>query len=177
MSNGLILCYKDKILRLLKKELHILSIVISLFLGFFLINQAHAQRVIASKPIINTKDLGKKTALKDTIKADTLTKTVPDSLKKNNDLQTTVVYSSKDSTVMDTKNQVVYLYGDAKVTYGDVVLSADFIKLNWDKNEVFAQGTKDTVAQKTIGKPVFKQGGEPYDADEIKYNFKSRSRA
>jgi lipopolysaccharide export system protein LptA len=151
-----------------------LSVIISLFLGFFLINQAYAQRVIAGKPTIDTKNLGQRVALKDTIKADTLTKTVPDSLKKNNDLQTTVVYSSKDSTVMDTKNQVVYLYGDAKVTYGDVVLSADFIKLNWDKNEVFAQGTKDTVAKKTIGKPVFKQGGEPYDADEIKYNFKSR---
>ena len=173
MSNGLILC-KDKFLSLLKKELHILSIVISLFLGLFVLNQAHAQRIVKGTPTIDTKKLGKKIALKDTIKADTLTKTIPDSLKKNNDLQTTVVYSSKDSTVMDTKNQVVYLYGDAKVTYGDVVLSADFIKLNWDKSEVFAQGTKDTVAQKTIGKPVFKQGGEPYDADEIKYNFKSR---
>jgi lipopolysaccharide assembly outer membrane protein LptD (OstA) len=119
-----------------------LSIVISLFLGFFLLNQANGQRITTGKPTIDTKKLGQKLALKDTIKADTLTKTVPDSLKKNNDLQTTVVYSSKDSTVMDTKNQVVYLYGDAKVTYGDVVLSADFIKLNWDKNEVFAQGTR-----------------------------------
>ena len=166
--------HKDKILIQLKKELHILSIVISLFLEVFALNQANGQRVIASKPTIDTKNLGKKLPLKDTIRVDTLTKTVPDSLKKNNDLQTTVVYSSTDSTVMDTQNQVVYLYGDAKVTYGDVILEADFIKLNWDKNEVFAQGTKDTVANKTKGKPVFKQGGEPYDADEIKYNFKSR---
>jgi lipopolysaccharide assembly outer membrane protein LptD (OstA) len=89
-------------------------------------------------------------------------------------LQNTVVYAATDSTVMDTQNQVVYLYGEAKVTYGDVVLEADYIKLNWDKNEVFAKGTKDTVTNKTKGKPVFKQGGEPYDADEIKYNFKSR---
>ena len=144
MSNRLILYCKDKILRLLKKELHILSIVISLFLGFFLVNQAHGQRVIAGKPIINTKNLGKKVALKDTIKADTLTKTVPDSLKKNNDLQTTVVYSSTDSTVMDTKNQVVYLYGDAKVTYGDVILSADFIKLNWDKFKLKLENLQDS---------------------------------
>ena len=138
-----------------------MNIIISLFLGFFLINQANGQRVITGKPTINTKKLGKKGALKDNIKADTLTKTVPDSLKKNNDLQTTVVYSSTDSTVMDTKNQVVYLYGDAKVTYGDVVLSADFIKLNWDKNEVFAQGTKDTVAQKTIENPFLNKAVNP----------------
>jgi lipopolysaccharide assembly outer membrane protein LptD (OstA) len=95
-------------------------------------------------------------------------------LKTNNDLQNTVVYSATDSTIMDTQNQVVYLYGEAKVTYGDVVLEADFIKLNWDKNEVFAKGTKDTITNKTKGKPVFKQGGEPYDAEEIKYNFKSK---
>jgi lipopolysaccharide assembly outer membrane protein LptD (OstA) len=122
----------------------------------------------------NPKNIIPNITKKDTTRADSLTKAVPDSLKKNNDLQTTVVYSATDSTIMDTQNQVVYLYGDAKVTYGDVVLQADFIKLNWDKNEVFAKGTKDTVTNKTIGKPVFKQGGEPYDADEIKYNFKSR---
>jgi hypothetical protein len=168
------LWYKDKILIQLKKALHILSIVISLFLGIFALNQAHGQRITKGTPTIDTKNLGKKVSLKDTIKVDTLTKTVPDSLKNTNDLQNTVVYAAKDSTVMDTQNQVVYLYGEAKVTYGDIVLEADFIKLNWDKNEVFAQGTKDTVANKTKGKPVFKQGGEPYDADEIKYNFKSR---
>lgn len=111
---------------------------------------------------------------KDTIKANSLINAVPDSLKKNNDLQSTVIYSAEDSTIMDTQNQVVFLYGDAKVTYGDVILEADFIQLNWDKSEVFAKGTKDTATNKTKGKPVFKQGGEPYDANEIKYNFKSK---
>ena len=166
--------HKDKILTLLKKALHIFSIVISSLLWFLLINNAPAQRIVGGKSTRNAKNILPNITKKDTIKADSLNKAVPDSLKKNNDLQTTVVYSSTDSTVMDTQNQVVYLYGDAKVTYGDVVLQADFIQLNWDKNEVFAKGTKDTATNKTIGKPVFKQGGEPYDADEIKYNFKSR---
>jgi lipopolysaccharide assembly outer membrane protein LptD (OstA) len=129
---------------------------------------------VGGQAITNPKNIIPNISKRDTIRADSLIKTVPDTLKKNNDLQTSVVYSATDSTIMDTQNQVVYLYGDAKVTYGDVVLQADFIKLNWDKNEVFAKGTKDTVTNKTIGKPVFKQGGEPYDADEIKYNFKSR---
>jgi len=129
---------------------------------------------VGSEVIKKNQKVIPKITKKDTIKAGSLAKIIPDSLKKNNDLQNTVVYSATDSTVMDTQNQVVYLYGDAKVTYGDVVLQADFIKLNWEKNEVFAKGTKDTVTNKTIGKPVFKQGGEPYDANEIKYNFKSR---
>lgn len=103
-----------------------------------------------------------------------LAKSVPDSLKKESDLTTTVIYSAKDSTIMDTQNQVVYLYGDAKVTYGDVSLEANFIQLDWAKNVVFAQGTKDSTTNKIVGKPIFKQGGEPYDAEEIRYNFKSR---
>jgi lipopolysaccharide assembly outer membrane protein LptD (OstA) len=151
-----------------------LSIVISLLLGLLSTNYSSAQRVASGTFNTNTKNITLPIPKRDSIKADSITKVVPDSLKKNNDLQTTVVYSAKDSTVMDTKNQVVFLYGEAKVTYGDVVLEADYIKLNWDKNEVFATGTKDSLTNKTRGKPVFKQGGEPYDADEIKYNFKSR---
>ena len=166
--------HKDKILRLLKKALHIFSIVISSFLGLFVINLTHAQRIVGGEVTKGFKNITPNITKKDTVRIDSLTKAVPDSLKKNNDLQTTVVYSATDSTIMDTQNQVVYLYGDAKVTYGDVILEADFIQLNWDKNEVFAKGTKDTATNKTKGKPVFKQGGEPYDADEIKYNFKSR---
>ncbi|MEA5459430.1 putative LPS assembly protein LptD [Arcicella sp. LKC2W] len=151
-----------------------MSIVISLLLGLLSNNYTSAQRVASGTFNRNSKKITTAIPKRDTIRADSITKAVPDSLKKNNDLQTTVVYSAKDSTIMDTQNQIVLLYGDATVTYGDVVLEADFIKLNWDKNEVFATGTKDSLTNKIKGKPVFKQGGEPYDADEIKYNFKSR---
>jgi len=169
-----ILLHKDKIFRLLKKALHIFTIVISLFLGIFVVNNGKAQRIVGGQVISKPKNLKTSYPKNDTARVVSLTKSASDSLKKNNDLQTTVIYSATDSTIMDTQNQIVYLYGDAKVTYGDVILEADFIQLNWDKNEVFAKGTKDTSTNKTRGKPVFKQGGEPYDADEIKYNFKSR---
>lgn len=100
---------------------------------------------------------------------------VPDSLKKKSEsLETTVVYAAKDSTIMDTEKQIVYLYGEAKVTYGQISLEADFIQLNWDKNEVRAKGSYDSVAHKAIGEPVFKQGSDEYNAKEIKYNFKSK---
>lgn len=151
-----------------------MSIVISLLLGLLSINYSSAQRVASGTFNTSPKNITPSIPKRDTIKADSITKAIPDSLKKNNDLQTTVVYSAKDSTIMDAQNQVVFLYGDAKVTYGDVVLEADYIKLNWDKSEVFATGTKDTLNNRVKGKPVFKQGAEPYDADEIKYNFKSR---
>ncbi|MDI9862056.1 putative LPS assembly protein LptD [Flectobacillus roseus] len=101
-------------------------------------------------------------------------KTVPDSLKKQDELETTVQYTAQDSTIMDTEKQIVYLYGDAKVTYGNISLQADFIKLNWAINQVDANGTMDSTTKKVKGKPVFKQGNDEYNADEIKYNFKSR---
>jgi lipopolysaccharide assembly outer membrane protein LptD (OstA) len=103
-----------------------------------------------------------------------IVKSVPDSLKKEETLATTVVYSATDSTIMDTENQVVYLYGEGKVKYGDIVLEADYIKLNWKTNEVFARGTTDSTTKKEKGLPVFTQGADTYDSKEIRYNFKSR---
>ncbi|MBP6386098.1 MAG: LPS-assembly protein LptD [Pseudarcicella sp.] len=110
---------------------------------------------------------------KATIK-DTLVKNISDTLKKEQDITNTVVYSAKDSTIMDTEAQEVYLYGSANVTYGDVKLDADFIKLSWAKNEVYAKGMFDSTSNKLKGTPIFTQGGEPYDAEEIRYNFKSK---
>jgi lipopolysaccharide assembly outer membrane protein LptD (OstA) len=49
---------------------------------------------------------------------------------------------------MDTEKQIVYLYGDAKVTYGNISLQADFIKLNWAINQVDANGTMDSTTKK-----------------------------
>jgi lipopolysaccharide assembly outer membrane protein LptD (OstA) len=100
-----------------------------------------------------------------------------DSLNKSQDLQTTVYYSASDSTILDAANQVVYLYGKAKVKYGEIGLEANYIRLDWETNEVFAKGTYDSTTHKMDGLPVFTQGGDKYDSDEIRYNFKSKRAA
>ena len=97
-----------------------------------------------------------------------------DTLQDQSDIKTTVVYSAKDSTIMDPETQEIYLYGEAKVTYGQIELEADYIKLSWAINEVYARGTYDSTTKKTIGLPIFKDGGESYDTKEIRYNFKSK---
>lgn len=97
-----------------------------------------------------------------------------DSLSKTSDLETTVFYSAIDSTVLDAEKQVVNLYGGAKLKYGNIGLEADYIRLDWSKNEVFAKGTLDTVTKKIIGLPVFTQGQDKYDSEEVRYNFKSK---
>lgn len=112
------------------------------------------------------------------VKRDSVVSVIPDSLRsKGNDLQTTVDYSARDSTILDVDNETVYLYGDASVNYGDVQLKADFIKLNWGASEVFAHGLPDTtkkVGEPVSGKPIFSQGNEAYNTDTIRYNFKSK---
>ncbi|WP_147322793.1 putative LPS assembly protein LptD [Emticicia sp. C21] len=110
-------------------------------------------------------------------KQDTVKVVIPDSLKsKDSSLQSTVKYTAQDSTVMEVDGKTVHLYGQAKVTYGDIELEADYIRLDWGRNEIFAHGSPDTTKQgeKVKGKPIFSQSGDKYNTDTIRYNFKSR---
>ncbi len=112
------------------------------------------------------------------IKKDTVISVIPDSLKsKENQLSNTVEYTANDSTIMDVDGETVHLYGEASVVYGDIELKADYIQLNWGKNEVFAHGLPDTtksIANAVKGKPIFTQSGDNYNTDTIRYNFKSK---
>lgn len=109
---------------------------------------------------------------------DSIDFSIADSLvSAESELETTVEYTATDSTVMDVDGQNIYLYGNAQVDYGDIQLKADFIKLSWGTNEIFAHGMPDStrkVGEAVKGKPIFSQGGEVYNTDTIRYNFKSR---
>ena len=85
---------------------------------------------------------------------------------------TTVQYSSKDSS--QVSGQLVELWGDAEVIYGEISLKADYIKLNQATNEVFARGRYDSTAKKVVGSPIFKDRSEEYNTKEIRYNFKTK---
>lgn len=131
----------------------------------------------STKP--TTTQLPKKRSQNDLFKekVDTTRITIPDSLRsKDNSLETTVQYIAQDSTIMDVDGKTVHLYGQAKVTYGEIELEADYIRLDWGKSEVFAHGMPDSTkkGQKVKGKPIFKQQGDAYNTDTIRYNFKSR---
>lgn len=112
------------------------------------------------------------------VKRDTIVSVIPDSLRSDgNQLETTVDYSARDSTILDVASETVYLYGDAVVNYGDIELKAAFIKLSWGIGEVYAYGLPDStikVGEPVTGKPVFSQGNESYNTDTIRYNFQSK---
>ncbi|MBC8153895.1 MAG: LPS-assembly protein LptD [Bacteroidetes bacterium] len=100
--------------------------------------------------------------------------TAQDTTKADEAFATTVKYSSKDSSRFENATQTMELFGEAEVVYGQISLKADYIRLNYRTNEVYAKGRYDSTTKKTIGTPIFQDGGDKYDAKEIRYNFKSK---
>lgn len=115
----------------------------------------------------------------DTLATDTLqndtTQAAADSVivEPKGDIKTTIKYSAKDSIVSDVQNQIVRLYGDAQITYGEINLKAAEIEINWATNTLTANSVTDSLGEK-IGVPVFKDGAAEYETQSIEYNLKSR---
>ncbi|WP_194830997.1 putative LPS assembly protein LptD [Prolixibacter sp. SD074] len=109
---------------------------------------------------------------------------MPDSLSNNaqkeqkpsqqvQSIDAEITYTASDSLDFSITGKKVYMYGDAQVDYKDIELKADYIELNLDSSEVYAVGLPDSTG--TIqGKPNFKQGSEEFQADKIRYNFKTK---
>ena len=92
--------------------------------------------------------------------------------KKRDELEAPVIYQSKDSMVWQ-KNGNAYLYGDGQVNYQKIELKANEITIDLETSTVYAQGTTDSLGA-VKGKPVFADGGTPYESKTMSYNFKSR---
>jgi hypothetical protein len=89
------------------------------------------------------------------------------------DIETTINYSAKDSILANMNNQMVWLYGEAKIVYGDIELEADEIVIDYDAGTLTAHGTRDSLGNR-VGYPVFKNGAELYETKDIVYNFKTK---
>ena len=98
-----------------------------------------------------------------------------DTIKKESMLDSPVKYTSSDSTIVLFENgqQKVLLYKEASVTYGEIELTADFIEMNLQTREIFAQGLTDSSGV-TTGKPHFKDQNEEFDCETLRYNFKTQ---
>lgn len=87
------------------------------------------------------------------------------------DLDNVVDFVAKDSMVLRGQN-VAYMYGESKVTYGDIVLTANEIQMNMDSSIVYAVGTPDSLGKLT-GTPVFTDRSGEYASETMRYNFKT----
>jgi lipopolysaccharide assembly outer membrane protein LptD (OstA) len=101
--------------------------------------------------------------------------TIPlnDSLLLADDFKSKVSYYAEDSIVYDLDTGMVYLYGNAWMTYEDIRLEADFIDINFNTKVMSASGLPDSTGA-IAGKPLFKQGEDEFHSDQIRYNFSTK---
>jgi hypothetical protein len=97
-------------------------------------------------------------------------------IKDESGFDAEVIYQADDyiTMVQDTAgHNKVLMFKNADVKYKDIELKADYIELNKDSNIVYAIGKPDSTGQ-IVGKPVFTQGSDKFEADEIRYNFQTK---
>lgn len=87
-------------------------------------------------------------------------------------LKEKVVYAAADSLVFDVDAKKVYLYNQGSVTYGEILLTAGIICMDFGKNTVTAEPCNDSSGNK-VQYPHFKEDKE-FDAVKLSYNFKSK---
>ncbi len=93
-------------------------------------------------------------------------------IREKVDLDAPVNFESTDSVVMFGRD-LVFLYGDAQVTYGELKLDAAEVKVDMRTSDVYAMGRADSTGE-VIGTPVFEEKGTPYESETMSYNFKSK---
>ncbi|MDD3494599.1 MAG: putative LPS assembly protein LptD, partial [Dysgonamonadaceae bacterium] len=105
----------------------------------------------------------------DTIKADTI-KT--DTIKAEKEtLEAPVHYTATDSLVF-TKDNIVHLYGNADVKYGNIGIKGEYITLDLDSSIITATFGIDSLG-KEFGYPIFEENGTQYEMKKVSYNFKT----
>lgn len=109
----------------------------------------------------------------DTLRTDSLRADSLNAKKPKGDIETTINYSARDSIRASMDSQMVWLYGEAKIIYGEIELDADEIVIDYASNTLTAHGTRDSLGQR-VGYPVFKNGAELYETKDIIYNFKTK---
>lgn len=88
-------------------------------------------------------------------------------------LEAPVYYSADDSIIADVPNQIIRLYGNSKVNYEDIELTASIIEIDLKNKEVSAFYSLDSLGP-PIGKPIFKEGTEEIKCNQLKYNFETK---
>lgn len=95
-------------------------------------------------------------------------------MKNESGLETVVTIVANDSSKNEVNKNITHLYGGAKVKYGEFELAADYIRLDRNKNQVFASGIIDHN-EKYVGRPVIIFPNEPPVAvDSVLYNYEHK---
>jgi hypothetical protein len=95
------------------------------------------------------------------------------SIAKNKTIDARITYTSQDSMVI-TGNGVAHMYGSGELQYKSMGLKAEYIRVNMDSSLLYAQGVMDTIENEWVGKPVFSEGNDSYETEQISFNLKTQ---
>jgi lipopolysaccharide assembly outer membrane protein LptD (OstA) len=122
-----------------------LKFIKSIFIYFFaaiLIAVSIIGSLFAQQPVLRPDNAYPDTTLRSaSLKSDTVTKKI----NSKGSLTSKVTYGAVDSTIFDMKNNIVFLYGNARIKYEDFEIEADYIRLDQKNNSVFAKGRINPV--------------------------------
>ncbi len=154
------------------------TLVCLFFLSFFCFQILNGQ----VDTFLNTKPIPEKSVFvpqKDTIPSTTpetsASEATSDSAVKisENGLDAKVEIGAKDTMIFNNAENKMHLYGDAFVKYQGMELKAGYIVVDLDSNIAVAQTHIDSIG-KVAGKPVFTDGSQNFEANKMRYNFKSQ---
>ena len=69
---------------------------------------------------------------------------------------------------------VAFIHGSGDLKYKNMGLTAEYIRIHMDSSTIYAKGVYDTIDNEWIGKPIFSEGQDEYETDEITYNLKTQ---
>ena len=84
-----------------------------------------------------------------------------------------ITYKADDSIIVNIRQNKEILIGNAQIIYQNIEITADYIEIDFQKNEVYAKGLPDSTGN-ISGWPIFKEGADQFEANTIRYNFKTK---
>ncbi len=103
----------------------------------------------------------------DTLPADTAGR------KQKNFLEEIIQGKNRDSLYYDVRGKMVHIYEQGDVTYGNMNIKADYMRVSMDTKEILAYGKADTSAYGHT-RPEFTEAGSTYTMDTVTYNIDTK---
>ena len=109
----------------------------------------------------------------DTTGLDSITNIIESPERMESTFKSKVKYHADDSMMIDNQKNKAYLWGKAWVEYEEIKLDADYLEVDFIKNEVIAKGLPDSAGT-LQNMPIFNEKGQEYKSREMVYNFQTR---
>ena len=93
---------------------------------------------------------------------------------KKYDIDTIVFAEAKDSIFFNIRDKKMFIFGNGELKYRQTEIKSGFIKINFDKNDIEAEGIKNDSTGKIEQTPVLSEAAESYSGIKMKYNFKTQ---